>query len=133
MILALRTDKPEAELYLFDSSDQQVDSYKWVGDRQLADTLLTKIESLLTSNESKLTDLTGLIVFTGEGSFTGLRIGSTVANTLAYSYKLPIVNAQGADWLNKGLQNLQSAQPGNYVLPKYHSEPNITKPKTSSA
>ena len=132
MILALRTDKPEAELHLFDANREEVDKLTWLADRKLADTLLTQIQNMLHKNNSELTDLTDIIVFTGEGSFTGLRIGSTVANTLAYSYDIPVVSSEGKDWVKDGLQNLLKAQPGNYVVPKYHSEPNITTPKKLS-
>lgn len=131
MILALRTDKPEAELYLYNHS-KEIDSFKWTAHRELADTLLTQIQNLLKKNNSELTKLSGLVVFTGEGSFTGLRIGSTVANTIAYSYDIPVVSAEGKDWLNDGLKKLSTAKPGNYVVPKYHSEPNITTSKKLS-
>lgn len=132
MILAMRTDKPEAELYLFDDNRKQVDEFTWTAHRELADTLLMQVQNLLKKNNVELNELTGLVVFTGEGSFTGLRIGSTVANTLAYSYDIPIVSAEGADWLKAGLQNLLKTEPGHYVVPKYHSEPNITTSKKLS-
>lgn len=132
MILALRTDRPEAELYLFDNSRNEIDDFKWTAHRELADTLLVQIQTLLKKNNVELSELTGLIVFTGEGSFTGLRIGSTVANTLAYSYDIPVVSAEGDEWKKTGLQNLLKAKPGDYVIPKYHSEPNITTSKKLS-
>jgi tRNA threonylcarbamoyl adenosine modification protein YeaZ len=131
MILALRTDKPEAELYLY-KNNKLADSFKWTAHRELADTLLTQIQNLLKKNNMELNKLTGVIVFTGEGSFTGLRIGSTVANTMAYSYDIPIVSAEGKNWLNDGLKKLPAAKPGGYVVPKYHSEPNITTSKKLS-
>ncbi len=132
MILALRSDKPEAELYLFDESLKQLDEFTWRAHRELADTLLMQIQNLLKENNSELSDITGIVVFTGEGSFTGLRIGSTVANSLAYSYDIPVVSAEGSDWLKLGLKSLIKAKPGNYVVPKYHSEPNITTSKKLS-
>lgn len=131
MILALRTDKPKAELYLFDEG-KQLDNFKWTAHRELADTLLIQIQNLFKKNGVDIADISGLVVFTGEGSFTGLRIGSTVANTLAYSYDIPIVSAEGKEWLESGIQKLTKAKPGSYVVPKYHSEPNITTSKKLS-
>ncbi len=129
MILAIRTDKPLAELYLIGDSSEQIDSHKWESNRQLADELLPSIQKILSSNDHDLQDIKGILIFTGEGSFTGLRIGTTVANTLAYSLEIPIVESVGQDWLQSGLKQLKTAEPGHYVVPKYSSEPNITKPK----
>ena len=129
MILAIRTDKPLAELYLIGDSSEQIDSHKWESNRQLADELLPSIQKILSSNDHDLQDIKGILIFTGEGSFTGLRIGTTVANTLAYSLDIPIVDSIGEDWLVDGVIKRDKAKPGKYVTPKYSSEPNITKPK----
>ena len=128
MILAIRTDQPTAELYLFDKKNK-LDSYSWLAHRNLASEILEKIEYLLAKNNASIQSLTGIIIFTGEGSFTGLRIGTTVANTLAYSLTIPIVSAQGDTWLDEGLASVDSQKASVYVLPEYSSEPNITKPK----
>ena len=132
MILAIKTDTPIAELYLFDDAAKKIDELVWQADRKLADELLPKIEELLSKNTLQLKDLTGIVIFTGSGSFTGLRIGTTTANTLAYSLAIPIVEAKGKDWAESGCQKISTTQPGKYVVPKYSSEPNITvtKPKT---
>ena len=129
MILALRTDKPEAELYLLNTTGEQIASHHWQADRQLADTLLKTILAFLEQNKLELKDLTGIIVFTGRGSFTGLRIGTTVANALAYGLGIPVVSADGEDWLTNSASKLDAAQKGSYVIPTYDSEPNITRPK----
>lgn len=128
MILAIRTDKPEAELYLYDG-DRQIDSYSWLAERNLAAELLPKLQDLLMKNSIKQKDLTAIIIYTGSGSFTGLRIGTTVANSLAYSLKITIVEAKDEDWLIAGLQTIKTSKLGSYVVPKYNAEPNITKPK----
>ncbi|HMS92249.1 MAG TPA: tRNA (adenosine(37)-N6)-threonylcarbamoyltransferase complex dimerization subunit type 1 TsaB [Candidatus Saccharibacteria bacterium] len=129
MILAIRTDKPLAELYLIGDSSEQIDSHKWEANRKLADELLPAIQKIVITNKYHLQDIDGIVIFTGEGSFTGLRIGTTVANTLAYSLDIPIVDSIGEDWLVDGVIKLDKAKPGKYVTPKYSSEPNITKPK----
>ena len=129
MILAIRTDKPTAELYLY-KGGSQIDSFSWEAHRSLADTLLTKIKELLDNNKIALNELQGIIVFTGEGSFTGLRIGTSTANGLAYGLDIPVVAGLGKEWIKQGLENLKTANKGEYVIPNYSAEPNITKPKS---
>lgn len=128
MILAIRTDQPQATLVLVEDG-RQLESYSWQADRQLADTLLDQIEKLLARHQAGWAKLTGILVYQGPGSFTGLRIGATVANTVAYACEIPIVGSTSEDWLNKGLDALQTAKPGRQVLPQYGSEPNISQPK----
>lgn len=128
MILAIRTDRPEAELYLLQNSKVK-DKLKWHAHRELADTLLMKIKELVEENNIMLEELQGIIVFTGEGSFTGLRIGTTVANGLAYSLNIPVVTASGSNWLKTGQANIQNAKLGALVIPEYNSAPNISTPK----
>jgi tRNA threonylcarbamoyladenosine biosynthesis protein TsaB len=130
MILALRTDKPEAELYLLENSEV-VSGMKWEAHRELADTLLTKINELLKSKNITQEGIKGIIMHTGEGSFTGLRIGTTVANAMAYSLNIPIVAAKGKDWIKSGSEAIKTAKVGGLVVPEYNAEPNITKPKGS--
>jgi tRNA threonylcarbamoyladenosine biosynthesis protein TsaB len=128
MILAIRTDKPEAELYLYDT-DKLIDSISWHAHRELSDTLLTKIDELLGANKITKSELSGAIVYQGPGSFTGLRIGITVANTLAYSLGIPITGAEGEQWANLALDSLKSQSTSQVVVPEYGSEAHITKPR----
>ena len=132
MILAIRSDKPEAELYLLDNN-KVVKELKWPAHRELADTLLGNITKLAESAGIKLKSIDGIIIHTGEGSFTGLRIGTTVANALAYGLTIPIVAAESDSWIERGLKDLAQREVGEYVIPKYSSEPNITESKKASA
>src|SRR3990167_1513874 len=104
MILAIRTDKPEAELYLLDDNGKEVAKNIWRADRSLADTLLVQIKDFLKKNNILYRDLAGVIIFSGQGSFTGLRIGTTVANTLAYSLHIPIAKSTNVDWFSDGFK-----------------------------
>ena len=129
MILALKTDQPEAEIYLLNDSGEHVDSIIWSAHRALSITILDKIELILTKNNKSLSDITGIIVFEGPGSFTGLRIGITVANTMAYSLLVPIASASGSDWIKSSTDSLLKCYSPKVISPLYGSEPNITKPK----
>lgn len=125
MILAIRTDQPEAYIAVLQGQSLQKEK-TWPAGRQLADQLLEEIKGLVEGQWSKLT---GVVVFTGPGSFTGLRIGITVANTISYSQKIPIVGSGDEDWVKEGAAKLESGEDQKVVLPEYGAEPNITPPK----
>lgn len=128
MILALRTDKPEAELYLLEKESVK-DSIVWQAHRELSDTIIQKIETLLKKNTIWFPDIRGIIVYQGPGSFTGLRIGITVANTLAYANNIPITGGQGEDWQKDGYKRLQLQKAPQVIVPHYGSEAHITQPR----
>jgi tRNA threonylcarbamoyladenosine biosynthesis protein TsaB len=101
----------------------------WHADRQLAKTLLSTIHQQLQKQHADWPDITGVVVFEGPGSFTGLRIGITVANTLSYGLDAPIVAAKGDDWLQKGIARLKKGENDKLALPHYGAEAHITLPK----
>jgi len=127
-ILALKTDTKEAQILLTEGTDV-LSEEKWQAHKELSVTLHAKIEDLLRVNNIDYKDLQGLIVFRGPGSFTGLRIGITVANTLADGLNIPIVGTQTDDWINQGMGKLKDGKNDRLVLPEYGGEPNITKQK----
>lgn len=52
--------------------------------------LLPLIEEILKTNKLEFKDLTEIEVETGPGSFTGLRVGVSVANALGFSLGIPV-------------------------------------------
>ena len=52
--------------------------------------VLPMIEQILAEHKLKLTDITAITVASGPGSFTGLRVGATVANALGYLLDIPV-------------------------------------------
>jgi tRNA threonylcarbamoyladenosine biosynthesis protein TsaB len=127
-ILTLRTDKPEAELGLY-LGERQIAYQRWQAHRALAETIHIKLEKLLASQAKNLYEVEGVVVFKGPGSFTGLRIGLSVANALAASLNIPIISANGDLWIAEGLNRLIAGEDERIVLPEYGSPPHITKPK----
>ncbi len=59
-------------------------------DRRKAQIVLPMINTLLKKNDLSPLDLTGIEVKTGPGSFTGLRVGVSIANTLGMYLEIPI-------------------------------------------
>ncbi len=128
LILTIRTDKPDAEVGIFNGL-KQLDYEVWHADRNLSVTILGKIEKLLEKNKFKFDDLEAIVGFKGPGSFTGLRIGLTVANTLAYGLRIPVVSSDAQAWIQDGIKRLKKGENDKITLPEYGRPPRITKPK----
>ncbi len=127
MILLLDTSTPNCKLTLVDGDWRQ--DYEWQADRTLANNLLKYLENKLNENNKTWDDISGLGVFQGPGSFTGLRIGLTVFNTLAEANSVPIVSAQGDEWRDEAVAKLLAGENEKIVLPHYGSDPHITTPR----
>lgn len=128
MILVLKTDASEAYIGLYQDALVKAEE-TWEAGRELAKHLLGHINGLLNSVGADWPEIKGVVVFKGPGSFTGLRIGITVANTLAYSNNVPIVGTGGGDWMNEGFTRLGEGQNDRIVMPEYGAEAHITTPK----
>jgi tRNA threonylcarbamoyladenosine biosynthesis protein TsaB len=127
MILLLDTSTPICKLSFVDG-DWRFDD-EWEANRELAKGLLGYLDEQLKKNDKTWTDISGIVGFKGPGSFTGLRIGLTVLNTLADSEKIPIIGATGERWQSEGLKRLEAAENDHIVMPEYGSEAHITKPR----
>lgn len=127
-ILAIRTDKPEAEVSLY-QGNKKLDCYSWQAHRQLAETLHTKIAELLKRNGKDWQAIDGVVVYRGPGSFTGLRIGLSVANALAYGLPCATIGATGDNWVSEGCRQLQQDQGERLIVPDYGAPAHITQPR----
>jgi tRNA threonylcarbamoyladenosine biosynthesis protein TsaB len=128
LILTIRTDKPDAEIGLYDDN-QQLAYVTWTAHRELGKTIHCKLAELLQSQDHDWPAIQGIVAYQGPGSFTGLRIGLTVANALAGSLDVPAVGAMDEGWITDGIDKLLAGQTDKLVLPEYGSEANITLPR----
>lgn len=127
MYLGIQTDSPEATLFLY-KGHRLVGQKSWQADRELAKGLLARLEIFLAESDVSFTDLSGLFIYKGPGSFTGLRIGITVMNTLAYGLSISIVGGSGDKWVEESLHRLMDGENDRSVQPFYGADPRITKP-----
>lgn len=127
MILLLNTSTSLCRLSLVDGSDSFV--YEWQADRQLAKGLLKFIVDSLSEHHKTVQDLEGMVVMKGPGSFTGLRIGVTVLNTIAEFENVPIVGTVGDNWQETGLELLRNNENHKLIIPDYGRDARITTPR----
>ena len=109
MKLYLDTSTPKTILKLDNNT------YEWESGRDLAENLLAYIRDKLTENNATWQDLTEITFMSGPGSFTGLRIGASVVNTLASELNIPLYDHHG--------------EKHKIILPDYGRGANITAPK----
>jgi tRNA A37 threonylcarbamoyladenosine modification protein TsaB len=122
LILTIRTDKPEAEIALYEGT-HRLSRESWQAHRELSQTIHTKIEELLKARHKGWNDVEAIVCFKGPG------IGLTVGNTLAYSLSLPIVSASGKEWASEGISRIQNGEDEKVAVPEYGAEAHITTPR----
>ena len=127
MILFLDTSTGNCRIWLGENS------FKKELNRNMARDILKFLEDSLENIEKDYKDLEGIGFFAGPGSFTGLRIGASVANTLADGLNIPIVaikkEDENDDWRQKAFEKLKNNENDKIVLPFYGRDANITKPR----
>ena len=109
MKLYLDTSTPETILKLDDRE------YKYTFANDLAEKLLGFINDKLIKNHKSWQDITEITFMSGPGSFTGLRIGASVVNTLAHELDVPLYDHHGVKH--------------PIILPDYGRPANISKPR----
>ena len=109
MKLYLDTSTPETILKLDDQT------YKHNFGHDLAEKLLSWINEKLQTNNKTWHDITEITFMSGPGSFTGLRIGATIVNTLAHELDIPLKNHLG--------------ESVKIIIPNYGRPANISKPR----
>lgn len=130
MILLIDTSTSVCQLIFVDGESMK--KYDWQADRTLAKKLLGFLNEKLIENGKTWTDISAIGVFEGPGSFTGLRIGLAVMNTIADAQKIPIVGGRGDNWQTEVLAKLKDGKNEKIVLPFYGGEAHITAPRKKS-
>ena len=109
MKLYLDTSTPETILKL-DGHE-----YRHLFANDLAEQLIKFIHDKLTENNKSWHDITAIEFMSGPGSFTGLRIGATIVNTLAHELQIPLYDHYG--------------KKHQIIIPDYGRPAHITAPK----
>jgi tRNA threonylcarbamoyladenosine biosynthesis protein TsaB len=90
-ILAFDTATTVAVIALGDAAGSVRAETAWTAGYRHGEELLSRIDQLLTGAAASLDSLGGIVVGTGPGAFTGLRVGIATAKGLASGLDIPIV------------------------------------------
>jgi tRNA threonylcarbamoyl adenosine modification protein YeaZ len=63
----------------------------WIAGYRHGEELLSRVDRVLAASQTRLADLTGIVVGTGPGAFTGLRVGLATAKGLAHGLGIVLV------------------------------------------
>ncbi len=94
MLLALDTATSRAVLALGAADGTLLAADTWPAGHRHVEELLPRLEALLAGHgwdRGALADLAGIVVGTGPGAFTGLRVGLATAKALAVAFRKPLV------------------------------------------
>ncbi|OGJ43129.1 tRNA (adenosine(37)-N6)-threonylcarbamoyltransferase complex dimerization subunit type 1 TsaB [Candidatus Peregrinibacteria bacterium RIFCSPLOWO2_01_FULL_39_12] len=83
LTLAINTASSKTAIALLENTEIIAED-SWDAENREAEKLMPAIHNLLKKKNKNYTDIDEIYAIKGPGSFTGLRIGVTVANTLAY-------------------------------------------------
>ncbi|MBD3327932.1 tRNA (adenosine(37)-N6)-threonylcarbamoyltransferase complex dimerization subunit type 1 TsaB [Candidatus Peregrinibacteria bacterium] len=103
--LAINTALPFTEIALL-HEDKPVESVSWQSNFNESEKVLPELQKIIAAHGP---GIDRVFVVTGPGSFTGLRIGITIANTLAYALKKPIIGMNTFDYLSAKIGDLALA------------------------
>ena len=115
MELYLDTSTFNALIRLIDTTTGETFEYQDELGREMAEKLLGVLRDKLAEHNKSFRDLTKITFMSGPGSFTGLRIGATVVNTLAHELHIPLFDHHG--------------KKHSVIIPDYGRPANISTPR----
>lgn len=68
----------------------ELDAVKQHINTRKAQVVLPLFDKLLKKHSLKISDITNIVVNTGPGSFTGIRVGISIANALSFTLNIPV-------------------------------------------
>ncbi len=89
-ILVIDTATTRAVIALGEVDGTLIEQRSWVAGYRHGEELLGRVEALLADLDQAPAALAGIVVGTGPGAFTGLRVGIATAKGLAHALGLPI-------------------------------------------
>jgi len=125
ILLAIDSATTRVVVALGDRAGTVVDATDWPAGYRHGETLLPAIDDLLARTGTDRSRLAAVVVGTGPGAFTGLRVGIATAKGLAHGLAVPIIGISTAEAL------LAGTPPGSVLLlPAGPSDRLLARPGT---
>jgi tRNA threonylcarbamoyl adenosine modification protein YeaZ len=90
LLLAIDTSGTNALVALGEEDGALVAERRWAAGYRHGEELLARVDEMLATSGVGLPDLSGIVVGTGPGAFTGLRVGIATAKALSRGLDIPI-------------------------------------------
>jgi tRNA threonylcarbamoyl adenosine modification protein YeaZ len=100
-LLAIDTSGTNALVALGEADGTLLTERRWLAGYRHGEELLTRIDEMLTATRTPLAQLGGIVVGTGPGAFTGLRVGLATAKALARGLGVAIAGVPTSEALLK--------------------------------
>lgn len=128
LLLAIDSATTRVVVALGDRVGAVIDATDWPAGYRHGETLLPAIDDLLGRTGTDRSRLAAIVVGTGPGAFTGLRVGIATAKGLAHGLGVPIIGVSTAEAL------LAGTPPGSVlVLPAGPSDRLLVRPGTPAS
>ncbi|MFI5259360.1 MAG: tRNA (adenosine(37)-N6)-threonylcarbamoyltransferase complex dimerization subunit type 1 TsaB [Candidatus Limnocylindrales bacterium] len=98
-LLAIDTSGTSALVALGEADGTLVAERRWAAGYRHGEELLAQVDEMLGSADVALADLGGIVVGTGPGAFTGLRVGLATAKALAHGLGVAIAGVPTSEAL----------------------------------
>lgn len=93
------------------NDNKQIEIIKEDNMQDISSHIMPMLDKLLTNNNIMINQINKIFVVNGPGSFTGLRIGVTIAKTIAWSLNIPVVPISSLEVL------ASTPFEGDYIVP----------------
>ncbi|MGE0763944.1 MAG: tRNA (adenosine(37)-N6)-threonylcarbamoyltransferase complex dimerization subunit type 1 TsaB [Bdellovibrionales bacterium] len=93
LLLALDTSSPQGSLALAELTEQRIrllGEQHWQREKSHSELVTVTLQNLLRDTQKELHQLDGVLVGVGPGSFTGIRVGVSLARALGFSLQRPV-------------------------------------------
>src|ERR1035437_5597352 len=98
-LLAIDTSGTSALVALGETDGSLISESRWLAGYRHGEELLTRIDEMLTTTGTPKAEIGGIVVGTGPGAFTGLRVGLATAKALARGLGVPIAGVPASEAL----------------------------------
>lgn len=115
-LLVIDTATTHAVVALGTIAGRLAEARAWRAGYRHGEELLGHVESLLHDRATLLAGLGGLVVGTGPGAFTGLRVGIATAKGLAHALRVPLAGIPTSRALLDAAAGLLEVDPASLVL-----------------